>query len=150
MLEKTMTLKKMLETKITEEDLLTIDEDAHGIVKLIVSATMQEKAYDFLHILTDPGRYDYTMNLFEKITTTPWYDFEQPESKRFVLIWQLETVADEEEIIEYFSECMQLFVQDFGDIIVEYVAKENPLETIKIYTHDNAIHTAKSSDSIKH
>ncbi len=141
MIHAKQTLQAMLKAPITKQDFDAAAKDAHGIVKIIVAATMKEKAYDFLHIMMQKKRQQYTLNLFEKIQKTPWYDFEQPDGKRFVLIWQLETVADQEELVEYFSECMQEFTQDYGDVIVHAVDRKNPQEILQIDTHDNTIRT---------
>lgn len=142
---KNETLQEMLNQKITAESLQNTDADTHGLVKIMISATMKERAYDFLNILIDEKRRQYTMDLFEKIETTPWYDFDLSQNGRYVIFWTLETVAEEEEIIEYFTECMQEFNQAFGDVVVDAGFKENPDKIIRIYTHDNTICTSGAS-----
>lgn len=141
MINQNKTLQSMIESKVTKQDFESCDGDTHGIIKIIVSATLKERAYDFINLMVHESRRQYTMDLFEKIETTPWYDFAQPDGSRFILVWQLETVADEEEIIEYFSECIQEFNQNFGDVIVEGTFKETPEKAVRLITHDGDIQT---------
>lgn len=147
MIDKTQTLQQMLQAEMTQQDFDQASEDTHSIVKLIVTTTLQERLHDFLHIMTAPERRDYTMNLFETISTTPFYDFSQPDGGRFILIWQLESVADEEELIEYFTECMQQFNQAFGDVIVDIMMRETMDQILRLYTHEDQIMTAKIKPS---
>ncbi len=139
-----ITLNQLLNEKYNNESFKTCDEDTHSIVKIIIIATMQEKAYDFFHIMLDESRKQYTCDLFEKIETTPWYDFDMQEKNRYVVVWKLECVGDSEELVEYFTECFNEFTQAYGDIIVEVVSKESPNECTKIYTHDDQIHVIKN------
>lgn len=141
MINKKQTLQEMIQSKITEEDWKKADEDTHGFVKIIISATMKEKAYDFLYSMMKEERKKYTLDLFEKIEDTPWYDFKQPNGSRFILIWLLETVADEEEIIEYFQETLQEYDQDYGDIIIDSTFKNQKEKTVRLLTHNRAIET---------
>ncbi len=134
-----ITLKEILDKKITSEDFLKVDEDAHSIVKITVVATHLEHAYGFLHIMMEDTRKQYTLDLFEKIEETPWYDFNLEQQQRFILVWQLESVADQEELVEYFTECLQEFNQDFGDIITEIVERDQLDQLTKVYTHDQKV-----------
>lgn len=141
MLDKKQTLQEMIQSKITEEDWKNTDEDTHGYVKIIISATMKEKAYDFIYTMMKETRKKYTLDLFEKIEDTPWYDFGQPNASRFILVWQLETVAEEEEIIEYFQETLQEYDQAYGDIIVDSTFRIQKEKTVRLMTHNGAIET---------
>ncbi len=137
-----ITLDACVNEKITSNSFESVASDAHGLVKIIVVATSQERAYDLFHIMMAESRKDYSCDLFEKIETTPWYDFDLQKQNKYVVAWKLETVADEEELLEYFSECMEDFTQAFGDIIIEMVFKETIEQGTKIYTHDDKIHVA--------
>lgn len=141
MINKKQTLQEMIQSKITEEDWKNADEDTHGFVKIIVSAILKEKAYDFLYIMMKEERKNYTLDLFEKIEHTPWFDFKQPDVSRFILIWQLETVADEEEIIEYFQEILQEYDQDYGDIIIDSTFRNQKEKIVRLITHNGSIET---------
>ena len=139
MINRKQTLQEMIQSRIVAEDFHIVPEDTHTMIKMIISVTLEEKLHDFIHLMFDKQRKEYTLNLFEAIETVPWYDFKHPEQDRFILIWQLPSVGDKEEVKDYFEEVLQSFNQDFGDIILDIVGKDNPDTTLRLITHENQI-----------
>ncbi len=139
MINKNMTLQSMLQSKINAEDFNVADEDTNAIVKITVVSSLEERAHDLIHAMFKEERHSYSLNLFEKIQETSWFDFVTPDKTRFILIWQLESVADSEELSEYFEEVLADYNQAYGDVVIEIKDKDNQIETLKLYTHEDKI-----------
>ena len=83
---------------------------------------------------------DFTTNLYPNITSSTFYDFDLiKEQNRFIIIFNLDTYADCEEVYEYFNELIVSFDQSFTDIIVDYYEKNNLSQYHRIYTHDDKL-----------
>lgn len=143
-MENPVKLQDIVNRKITVSDFRMYEDSAKGIIKLMIIATHQEYAYDFLKIMMNDERREYTGDLFPGIVHTEFYDFDLEDNtpSRYIITYQLPTEADAEEVQEYFEECYGECAQSVTDIIVDYYEKGHLDKFTRIYSQDDQIFSA--------
>ena len=143
-MEKAVKLQDFIQKRITEKDFNMYEDSTKGIIKLMILSTHQEYAYDFLKIMMNDERREYTGDLYPGIVHTEFYDFdlEVNDPSRYIITYVLPCEGDVEEVQEYFEECYAECDASLTDIIVDYYAKDNLNECTRIYSQNDVIASA--------
>ena len=143
-MENPIKLQDFVHRKISEKDFRIYEDSTKGIIKLMILSTHQEYAYDFLKIMMNDSRREYTADLYPNIVHTEFYDFDLEDNhpSRYIITYILPTEGDAEEVQEYFEECYQECDVSVTDLIIDYYEKDNLNEFIRIYSQDDQIMSA--------
>ena len=146
-MENPVKLQDFIKRTITLQDFKMYEDSTKGIIKLMIISTHQEYAYDFLNIMMNDDRREYTADLYPGIVHTEFYDFdlEDNDPSRYIITYVLPCEGDCEEVQEYFEECYAECDASITDIIVDYYEKDNLKEYTRIYSQNDVIHSAQIS-----
>lgn len=144
-MENPVKLQDFVQRKIKESDFRIYEDSTKGIIKLMIISTHQEYAYDFLKIMMNDARREYTADLYPGIVNTEFFDFDLEDNSpsRYIITYVLPSEGDAEEVQEYFEECYAECDMTVTDIIVDYCPKEDPEQMIRIYSQDDQIYSAE-------
>ena len=133
-------LQHLLDKHVNSNDFNNDDESIKGIIKLVVISTLKDRAYDFIKTMMNEEYLSFTKNLYPEIMSTTFYDFDLlKEQNRFIIIFNISTYGDFDEVTEYFTEVSSKMDQSFTDIIVDYYDKANLNQYHRIYTHNDKL-----------
>lgn len=144
-MENPVKLQDFIQRSITEQDFRMYEDSTKGIIKLMIISTHQEYAYDFLKIMMNDSRREYTADLYPGIVHTEFYDFDLEDNSpsRYIITYVLPCEGDVEEVQEYFEECYKECDASITELVVDYYEKNHLLEFTRIYSQDDHIISAK-------
>lgn len=143
-MENPVKLQDFIKRRLSLQDFKVYEDSTKGIIKLMIISTHQEYAYDFLKIMMNDERREYTADLYPGIVQTEFYDFdlEDNDPSRYIITYILPSEGDAEEVQEYFEECYKECDNTVTDLIVDYISKEEPDQITRIYSQNDTIVSA--------
>lgn len=139
-----ITLQEFIDTQIDETSFEIFDTTAQAIIKLMIVGTHKEYAYDFLKIMFDEKRLEYTKDLFPNIINTEFVDFDLVKSSnRYIVTYILPCESDAEETLEYFSECFDECQKTTTEVVVDYYNIDDLSMYTRIFSHDETMHSSE-------
>ncbi len=144
-MENPVKLQDFVQRKITEHDFRMYEDSTKGIIKLMILSTHQEYAYDFLKIMMNDERREYTADLYPGIVHTEFYDFDLEDNNpsRYIITYVLPSEGDAEEVQEDLEECYAECDASLTDIVVDYYNKDSLDQFTRIYSQDDRIISAQ-------
>ena len=134
MLTENMSLRKMLDFKPSEMDMLMLPLDIVVYCKVTVVSQDPQINYDFIRYLFSN---DELPEYFKEIEDTLFYDFDGTgtDQRRFVTIFELYSLYNYDNVSEYLKEVL-MFYDHEADVLID------------LYTHDDKAYRLSNLDGI--
>lgn len=146
MLQKTMTLKEMMDYQPSRDDFGQLPDAYGGLMRLCVVAPSQEKAYGFLrHMMNSPYRR-LCLDTFHDCLNTVHYDFDgtQTERQTFILMAEYQVTADASSLEALMEDIIETKTDDDVEIIADCFMKEmEEGSCLRIYSHEGKAQSAR-------
>ena len=96
MLQRTMSLKEMMDYRPAAADFAQCPEAVTGLMRLCVVAPDKEKAYDFLRHMMNPPYRQLALRSFDDCLNTVHYDFDGSQASKptFILMAEYRVITD--------------------------------------------------------
>lgn len=123
MLDNKLPLKKMIDFKPSDEDMLNLDLDIVVYIKVSLVSLCKEDNYNFIRFLfTDEEIKDY----FKHFELTTFYDFDgtNTNQEKFITIFELYSLYKYEDVSMYLKDILDQYTHE-ADVLID------------LYTHDN-------------
>lgn len=134
MLRNTMSLRKMIDFKPSQEDMAMLPLDVVVYIKVSIVSESKELNYNFIRFLfNDPDIVNYLVNVDKTII----FDFDGTETKqeRFVTIFELFANHNYAQTSEFFKELLEFYSHE-ADVLID------------LYTHDDKEYRLSNLDGI--
>ena len=134
MLTENMSLRKMLDFKPSEMDMLMLPLDIVVYCKVTVVSEDPQINYGFIRYLFSN---DELPEYFKEIEDTLFYDFDGTgtDQRRFVTIFELYSLYNYDNVSEYLKEVL-MFYDHEADVLID------------LYTHDDKAYRLSNLDGI--
>ena len=134
MLTENMSLRKMLDFKPSEMDMLMLPLDIVVYCKVTVVSEDPQSNYGFIRYFFSD---DELSTYFKDIRDTIFYDFDgtRTDQRKFVTIFELYSLYNYDNISEYLRELL-LFYDHEADVLID------------LYTHDDKAYRLSNLDGI--
>lgn len=134
MLVETMTLRKMVDFKPSEEDMAMLPLDVTLYLKVSLVSLDAKDNYDFIRYLF---QVEDLKDNFKEIARTVFYDFDgrNTDQEKFVTIFEMYGLYNYANTSEYLKEILENYTHE-ADVLID------------IYTHDSKEYRLSNLDGI--
>ena len=134
MLVETMTLRKMVDFKPSEEDMAMLPLDVTLYLKVSLVSLDAKDNYDFIRYLF---QIEDLKDNFKEIARTVFYDFDgrNTDQEKFVTIFEMYGLYNYANTSEYLKEILENYTHE-ADVLID------------IYTHDSKEYRLSNLDGI--
>ena len=145
MLQRTMSLKEMMDYRPMEDDFMQCPETVTGFMRLCVVAPNREKAYGFLRHMMNPPYRQLALNSFEDCLNTIHYDFDGAQAAKptFILMAEYRVITDKSSLQALMETVIETRTDAETDVIADcFMKSDEGGSCLRIYSHEGQVHAA--------
>lgn len=145
MLQRTMSLKEMMDYRPAAADFALCPEAVTGLMRLCIVAPDKEKAYDFLRHMMNPPYRQLALRSFDDCLNTVHYDFDGSQASKptFILMAEYQVITDKPSLQALMETVIETRTDAETDVIADcFMKSDEGGSCLRIYSHEGQVYAA--------